>query len=126
VAAGLPPARLAALVVMVDSGKLSNSAAKEVLTGIWGTDEEPAQAALRLGLLQVSDTGQIERWIAEVIAENAGPVSQYRAGKTQTLGFLVGQVMKRSGGRAQPPLVQKLLRQAIDGEAVAGEAEAGS
>jgi len=118
VAAALPPTRLAALVGMIDSGKLSGSAAKEVLAAIWGVDEEPARAAERLGLLQVSDSGQIEGWIAEVIAEQAGPVAQYRSGKIQTLGFLVGQVMKRSGGRAQPPLVQKLLRQALDGETV--------
>jgi aspartyl-tRNA(Asn)/glutamyl-tRNA(Gln) amidotransferase subunit B len=116
VATTLPPARLAALVGMVDGGALSGSAAKEVLAALWGTGEEPAKAAERLGLLQVNDTAQIEGWIAEVIAENAGPIAQYRAGKTQTLGFLVGQVMKRSGGRAQPPLVQKLLRQALDGE----------
>jgi aspartyl-tRNA(Asn)/glutamyl-tRNA(Gln) amidotransferase subunit B len=120
VAGALPPERLAALVAMVDGGQLSNSAAKEVLAATWGTAEEPAAAAARLGLLQVSDTGQIESWIAAVIAEHAGPVSQYRAGKTQTMGFLVGQVMKRSGGRAQPPLVQKLLRQALDGETAAG------
>ena len=120
-AAALPPARLAALVAMVDSGELSGSAGKEVLAAIWGTAEAPAAAASRLGLLQVSDSGQIEGWIAAVIAENAGPVAQYRAGKTQTLGFLVGQVMKRSGGRAEPPLVQKLLRQALTG----GEAAAG-
>jgi aspartyl-tRNA(Asn)/glutamyl-tRNA(Gln) amidotransferase subunit B len=116
VAAQLPPTRLAALVGRVDGGALSGSAAKEVLAAIWGTGEEPAQAAERLGLLQVNDTGAIAGWIAEVIAEHAGPVAQYRSGKTQTLGFLVGQVMKRSGGRAQPPLVQKLLRQALDGE----------
>jgi aspartyl-tRNA(Asn)/glutamyl-tRNA(Gln) amidotransferase subunit B len=117
IASLLPPARLAALVAMIDGGKLSGSAAKEVLAILWGTEEEPAAAAERLGLLQVSDAGQIETWVAEVIAENPGPVAQYRAGKTQTLGFLVGQVMKRSGGRAQPPTVQKLLRQALDVEA---------
>jgi aspartyl-tRNA(Asn)/glutamyl-tRNA(Gln) amidotransferase subunit B len=116
VVAQLPPTRLAVLVGLVDGGAHSGSAAKEVLAAIWGTEEEPARAAERLGLLQVNDSGPIAGWIAEVIAEHAGPVAQYRAGKTQTLGFLVGQVMKRSGGRAQPPLVQKLLRQALDGE----------
>jgi aspartyl-tRNA(Asn)/glutamyl-tRNA(Gln) amidotransferase subunit B len=115
VESALPAARLAALVGSVEAGELSNSAAKEVLAAIWGTDEEPAAAASRLGLVQVSDEGQIESWIAAVIDENPGPVGQYRAGKPQTLGFLVGQVMKRSGGRAQPALVQHLLRQALDG-----------
>jgi aspartyl-tRNA(Asn)/glutamyl-tRNA(Gln) amidotransferase subunit B len=74
----------------------------------------------RLGLAQVSDTAQIERWIESVIEENPGPAAQVRAGKTQTMGFLVGQVMKRSGGRAEPKVVQQLLRQALEQAAVAG------
>jgi aspartyl-tRNA(Asn)/glutamyl-tRNA(Gln) amidotransferase subunit B len=117
-AAALPPARLAALVAMVDAGRLSNSAAKEVFAALRKTGEEPAAAVARLGLAQVSDGAQIERWIDAVIAEHPGPVAQYRAGKTQTLGFLVGQVMKRSGGRAEPKVVQRLLRQALAGEPV--------
>jgi aspartyl-tRNA(Asn)/glutamyl-tRNA(Gln) amidotransferase subunit B len=109
----LAPARLAALVAMVEAGRLSSSAAKEVFAAIRGTDEDPAAASARLGLAQVSDEVQIESWIDEVVEQHAGPVAQYRAGKTQTLGFLVGQVMKRSGGRAEPKAVQRLLRQAL-------------
>jgi aspartyl-tRNA(Asn)/glutamyl-tRNA(Gln) amidotransferase subunit B len=114
ISGSIPPERLAALVGMVDAGKISNSAAKEVFAVLFQTGEEPAAAVERLGLAQVSDTTQIERWIEEVIAENAGPVAQYREGKTQTLGFLVGQVMKRSGGRAEPKVVQQRLRQALE------------
>jgi aspartyl-tRNA(Asn)/glutamyl-tRNA(Gln) amidotransferase subunit B len=116
----IPPARLAALVGLVDAGKISNSAAKEVFAAICTTGEDPAAAVERLGLGQVSDTSQIERWIEEAIEEHAGPVAQYRAGKTQTLGFLVGQVMKRSGGRAEPKTVQRLFREALEREAVPG------
>jgi aspartyl-tRNA(Asn)/glutamyl-tRNA(Gln) amidotransferase subunit B len=118
VAGAVAPERLAALVALVDAGKLSNSAAKEVLAGIWTSGEEPAAAVERLGLGQVSDASQIERWIEEVLDQHAGPAAQYRAGKTQTLGFLVGQVMKRSGGRAQPSRVQQLLREALEREPV--------
>ncbi|HVR99765.1 MAG TPA: Asp-tRNA(Asn)/Glu-tRNA(Gln) amidotransferase subunit GatB [Thermoanaerobaculia bacterium] len=118
--AALPPARLAALVALVDAGTISNSAAKEVFAAVWASGEEPAAAVERLGLAQVSDSSQIERWIDEVIEQNAGPVAQYRAGKTQTMGFLVGQVMKRSGGRAHPKAVQELLRQALEREPVPG------
>jgi aspartyl-tRNA(Asn)/glutamyl-tRNA(Gln) amidotransferase subunit B len=114
------PARLAALVALVESGKISNSAAKEVFAAIRGTQEEPSAAVARLGLGQVSDESQIEGWIAEVIEQHGGPVAQYRAGKTQALGFLVGQAMKRSGGRAEPKVVQRLMRQALDREPVAG------
>jgi Asp-tRNA(Asn)/Glu-tRNA(Gln) amidotransferase B subunit len=110
----LPAARLAALVGLVEAGKLSSSAAKEVFAALWGTGEEPEAALDRLGLAQVSDQGQVEGWIATVLAENPGPAEQYRAGKTQAFGFLTGQAMKRSGGRAEPKLVQRLLRAALD------------
>ena len=115
-AAALPPARLAALVALVDGGKLSNSAAKEVLAAIWGTGEEPAAAMDRLGLGQVSDTGRLAAWIEGVLNDHPGQVAQYRGGKTALLGFLVGQVMKRSGGRADPKSVQQLLRRALERE----------
>jgi aspartyl-tRNA(Asn)/glutamyl-tRNA(Gln) amidotransferase subunit B len=116
----LPPSRLAKLVAMVEAGKLSTSAAKEVFAEIRGSDEEPESALARLGLAQVSDEAQIERWIEEVVEQHAGPVAQYRAGKTQTLGFLVGQAMKRSGGRAEPRTVQRLMRRALEREPVPG------
>jgi aspartyl-tRNA(Asn)/glutamyl-tRNA(Gln) amidotransferase subunit B len=109
----VPPGRLAALVSLVDAGRISNSAAKEVFAAIWTSGEEPEAAVARLGLGQVSDTSQIERWIGEVIAANPAQVDQFRSGKATILGFLVGQVMKRSGGRADPKLVQPLLRQAL-------------
>jgi aspartyl-tRNA(Asn)/glutamyl-tRNA(Gln) amidotransferase subunit B len=110
----LSPERLAALAAMVEAGKISNSAAKEVFAAIAATGEEPAAAVERLGLAQVSDSSQIEGWIAEVIAGSPAQVEQYRAGKTTVIGFLVGQVMKRSGGRAEPKSVQQLMRQALD------------
>jgi Asp-tRNA(Asn)/Glu-tRNA(Gln) amidotransferase B subunit len=91
-----------------------------VWAAVWESGKEPVRALARLGLGQVSDTAQIERWVEEVLTAHAGAVAQYRAGKTQTLGFLVGQVMKRSGGRAEPQAVQKLLRAALAAPGVAG------
>jgi aspartyl-tRNA(Asn)/glutamyl-tRNA(Gln) amidotransferase subunit B len=119
----ISPGHLAALVGMVDAGELSNSAAKEVFAAVCQFGEEPATAVERLGLAQVSDTSQIERWIDEVVEQNAGQVAQYRAGKVQVLGFLVGQVMKLSGGRAEPKAVQQLLRRALGREPVPGPAK---
>ena len=79
-----------------------------------GFGEEPEAAVERLGLGQVSDTSQIERWIGEVIESNPAQVAQLHAGKATIIGFLVGQVMKRSGGRADPKLVQEAaLRRAL-------------
>jgi aspartyl-tRNA(Asn)/glutamyl-tRNA(Gln) amidotransferase subunit B len=116
VAAALPPARLAALVGLVDAGKLSSSAAKEVFAAVWASGEEPGAAMERLGLGQVSDPSQIEAWVEEVVRDHPAQVAQYRAGRAQLLGFLVGQVMKCSGGRAEPKSVQQLLRQALERE----------
>jgi aspartyl-tRNA(Asn)/glutamyl-tRNA(Gln) amidotransferase subunit B len=112
----LPPARLAALVALVDAGKLSSGAAKEVFAAVWDSGEEPAAAMDRLGLGQVSDTSQIESWIDAVVRDHPGQVEQYRSGRAQLFGFLVGQIMKRSGGRAEPKAVQQLLRQALERE----------
>ena len=119
----IAPARLAALVAMVDAGTISNSAAKEVFAAIAPTGEEPAAAVERMGLAQVSDSSEIERWVGEVIAENPTQAAQYRAGKVQVAGFLVGQVMKRSGGRAEPKAVQQMMKQALEREPVVGPAE---
>ncbi len=115
----IAPGRLAALVGLVEAGAISNSAAKEVFVAVAPTGEDPAAAVERLGLAQVSDISQIERWIEEVVEQNPAQVAQYRAGKVQIAGFLVGQVMKRSGGRAEPKSVQQLLRRALEREPVA-------
>jgi aspartyl-tRNA(Asn)/glutamyl-tRNA(Gln) amidotransferase subunit B len=119
----IAPERLATLVAMVDAGTISNSAAKEVFAAIAPTGEDPAAAVERMGLAQVSDSAEIERWIEEVIEQNPAQVAQYRAGKVQIAGFLVGQAMKRSGGRAEPKAVQQLMKQALEREPVAGPAE---
>ncbi len=115
----LDPARLAALLALVDAGSISHTAGKQVFIAIWESGEAPAAAVERLGLGQVSDTSQIEAWIEEVLRDNPSQVTQYRAGKAQLLGFLVGQVMKRSGGRADPKSLQQLLRQALEREPAA-------
>jgi len=62
------------------------------------------------GLLQISDTGELDRIVEEVISNNPGPVNDYQGGKKQALGFLVGQIMKATRGKANPGLVNQLLR----------------
>jgi aspartyl-tRNA(Asn)/glutamyl-tRNA(Gln) amidotransferase subunit B len=79
-----PPARLAALAALVDQGRLSHSAAKEVFAAIWDSGEEPAAAVERLGLGQVRDTAQIEAWIDDILREHPGQVAQYRGGKASS------------------------------------------
>lgn len=110
---GLAPHRLATLVRLVDESRLSGSAAKEVFVSIWAQDEDPEAAVERLGLAQVSDQAEIGSWVGEIIEENPEPVALFLGGKSQALGFLVGQVMKRSAGRADPKQAQELLRESL-------------
>jgi aspartyl-tRNA(Asn)/glutamyl-tRNA(Gln) amidotransferase subunit B len=119
-AAAIAPPRLGALVRLVDEGRLSSSAAKEVLAAIWDGAEEPEVALERLGLGQVSDEGELRRWVEEVVAASPAQVAQYRAGKQQVSSYFVGQVMKRSGGRAEPKRLQELVRAALAGDSVPG------
>jgi aspartyl-tRNA(Asn)/glutamyl-tRNA(Gln) amidotransferase subunit B len=80
-------------------------------------DGEPAAVAERLGLVQVSDEGALATWVDEVLAANPAEVARYRGGETKLLGFFVGQVMKRSKGKADPKGVQPVLRGRLEGKA---------
>ena len=119
VAAALPAERLAALVALVDAGTISGSAAKQVFAAAWSSGEEPAAVVERLGLAQVSDEGRLGAWVSSAIAEHPVQAADFRAGKDRLLGFFVGQVMKRSGGRAEPRRVRELVREALEREALA-------
>jgi aspartyl-tRNA(Asn)/glutamyl-tRNA(Gln) amidotransferase subunit B len=107
--------RLARLVKLVGAGTVSTSAGKEVLALMIEERAEPEAIIEKHGLGQISDTSELEAVVAEVIAANPAQVEQYRGGKQQVLGFLVGQVMKASGGRANPKLVNDLLRGELNG-----------
>jgi aspartyl-tRNA(Asn)/glutamyl-tRNA(Gln) amidotransferase subunit B len=102
--------RLAGLVGLVQTGRLSHQAAKRVYAEmVQLPDGDPAAVAERLGLMQVSDQGALASWVEEVLAANPAEVARYRAGETKLMGFFVGQVMKRSQGKADPKGVQPVL-----------------
>jgi len=106
--------RAADAVGLVRSGKVSRQAAKRVLPELVAAPAESAlRVAERLGLLQVSDTGAIDGWVREVLAAHAGEVARYKGGETKLMGFLVGQVMKRSAGKADPKAVNAALAAAL-------------
>ncbi len=107
----LPAASLAQLVAMVDDGRVSGSAAKEVFSALWGSaeGEQPQQVVARLGLLQVRDQAALLEWVLQAINDNPGPVAELRAGKAKVVGFLVGQVMKASAGRADPARAREMV-----------------
>jgi aspartyl-tRNA(Asn)/glutamyl-tRNA(Gln) amidotransferase subunit B len=110
----LPAAKLAALLGMVDREELSSRQAKEVFEELWGSDLDPEAIVSRRGLRQLSDEGAIRSAVAEVISASPDQVASYKGGKQGTLGWFVGQVMKKTGGRANPRLVNRLLREALD------------
>ena len=109
----IAPEQLAGLVVLIDSGKVSGKQAKLVLQGMFETGDDAEKVATDKGLEQVTDTGAIESVVDEVIAENEEAAAKVRAGQTNTIGFLVGQVMKKSRGKANPGVVNDLLRQKL-------------
>ncbi len=105
----LAPEKLGQLLSMVQDGALSSSAAKGVFAQLWSSAETAQEVAERLGVLQVRDEGQLEEWVGQVIEENPDPVAQLAAGEQKVIGFLVGQVMRKSQGSAEPQRVREML-----------------
>ncbi len=101
---------LGRLISMVDQGLLSASAAKTVFQRMFTDGGSPDDVARSEGLLQASDVDDLRTLVASTLAAHSGQVAQYRSGKTAVAGFLVGQVLKASGGRANPGLVDRLVR----------------
>jgi aspartyl-tRNA(Asn)/glutamyl-tRNA(Gln) amidotransferase subunit B len=95
---------------LVADGEISSTAGKEVLVDAVGTGRSPSDVVEERGLRQITDLGGV---IDEVIAENPGPAEQFRGGKEGVVGFLVGQVMKKTGGAANPQEAQRLLRERL-------------
>jgi len=106
--------RLAKIVVMVKDGTISGKIAKEVFEAVYASGRDPADVVREQGLSQVTDEGAIREAIEKVIAQSGSQHAQYRAGKTALLGFFVGQVLKATGGRANPALVNRLLKERLD------------
>jgi len=113
--AKVTPAHVADLVRLVAEGTISTAGAKQVLEVVVETGEPVEAVVESRGLRQVSDAEALAAVVDAVIAENPGPVAQYRGGKEGVLGFLVGQVMRRTGGSANPQLARELLLERLRG-----------
>ncbi len=107
------PAQAASLLGLVADGTLSGTLAKQVFEIMLETGDDPDRIVEERGLKQTSDTGAIEAVIAEVMAANPGQLEQYRAGKQALFGFFVGQTMKAMAGKANPQVVNELLKKAL-------------
>jgi aspartyl-tRNA(Asn)/glutamyl-tRNA(Gln) amidotransferase subunit B len=115
--AGLVPIRpeaLAGLVARIDDGTISGKIAKEVLPDLIATGRAPDALIREKGLVQIVDEGPILDVIKRVVSENPGQVATYRGGKAATFGWFVGQVMKATGGKASPAVVNRLLKEILE------------
>jgi len=110
----LAPQALAGLITLVEKGTISSTVAKDVFGKMYESGRSADEIVTADGLAQNSDETAVLAIIRDVIAANADAAAQYRAGKSQTFGFLVGQVMKGSGGKANPKLASQLLKRELD------------
>jgi aspartyl-tRNA(Asn)/glutamyl-tRNA(Gln) amidotransferase subunit B len=112
----LSPQQIAELIGLVDSGKISNSAASQKIFPAWVAN--PSQSALAiaesLNLLQQSDTGELQIWVDQAIALFPEKVAEYKAGKTSLVGLFMGEVMKLSKGKADPKIANKLVQDTLN------------
>ena len=111
----VPPDHLAQLLSQIREGKISGKIGKDVLDIMAESGKAPAAVIEEQGLVQISDTGELEGVVNGILADHPDDVADYRAGKTKLLGFFMGQVMRATQGKANPKLVNELLRKKLAG-----------
>lgn len=107
------PTALAALLRLIQGGTISGTMAKQVLPEMWSTQKSADEVVKEKGLVQITDTNALEEIVQKIIDANPQSVADYQAGKKKAIGFLVGQIMKETKGRANPGLVNQLLQQKL-------------
>ena len=112
----VPPARLAALIELVETGRVSGPVAKDVFARMRATGRAAAEIVEAERLARVDDEAAIAAAVREVMAAHPKAVAEYRGGRTKTFGFLVGRAMRATAGRADPVRLTRRLREALDGE----------
>jgi aspartyl-tRNA(Asn)/glutamyl-tRNA(Gln) amidotransferase subunit B len=111
----IKPKMLADMIGLVEKGTISGKMAKTIIEEMYNTRKDAQKIIEEKGLVQISDSSEIEKIVDKVIEENMKTVEQYRGGKTGSFGFFVGQVMKATSGRANPQTVNELLRKKLAG-----------
>jgi aspartyl-tRNA(Asn)/glutamyl-tRNA(Gln) amidotransferase subunit B len=107
------PQHIANLVGLVESGVISSSIAKEVFVDMFASGDLPVDVVERKGLKQSTDTGELEKWIAEAIAANPKAAAEFKTGNERALNAIKGAVMKASKGKANPQLVDQIVRKQL-------------
>lgn len=110
----LKPTTLAELIALIEDGTISGKIAKDILPDLLTEGGSAKELVERKGLIQISDTGALEAIIDQVLVANPKELEQYRNGKTKLIGFFVGQVIKQTGGRADPKLTNQLLAKKLN------------
>ena len=109
-----PPKYLVSLLELIDKGTISGSAAKKVFEKMFDSNEEPYVLVEKLGLIQINDEEGLKEIIAKIMEKNPKSVEDYRGGKNKAFGFLVGQTMRETKGKANPQLVNKILKELLE------------
>ena len=109
----ITPGNLCRMLEMIDKGKISSKMAKSVFEEMFTTGKDPEKIIADRGLEQISDESMLENVIAEVISENPGPVEQFKEGKEKAMSFLIGKVMAKTKGKANPQLANEIIRKKI-------------
>ncbi|HPO12260.1 MAG TPA: Asp-tRNA(Asn)/Glu-tRNA(Gln) amidotransferase subunit GatB [Candidatus Hydrogenedentes bacterium] len=109
----VPPAGLAEMIQLIESGTISGKIGKDVLVEMFASGKGPKAIVEEKGLVQITDEGALVAIVRKVLADNPQQVEQFKAGKDRVIGFLVGQVMKASRGKANPEKVNEILRKEL-------------
>jgi aspartyl-tRNA(Asn)/glutamyl-tRNA(Gln) amidotransferase subunit B len=116
-AAPLDPEALGELIALVDAGTITGPVAKDVFEQMYGSGRSARSIVDAGGLARIDDAAAIDGIVAATLAGHAATVAEYRAGKTKTFGFLVGQVMKATAGKADPARVNAAVKRFLEGQA---------
>lgn len=111
--APVKPGALAGLVHLVQTGVVSSKGAKDLFAKMWETGKDPEGLVAELGLSQVSDEGAVSQWVRQALAANPKAAEDLKGGKDRAIGAIVGAVMKLSKGKANPALVNKLIKETV-------------
>jgi aspartyl-tRNA(Asn)/glutamyl-tRNA(Gln) amidotransferase subunit B len=109
------PAHLAAMIALIDKGTISGKIAKKVFEQMAETGKMPEEIVQEQGLVQVSDTGELEKAVQAVLDAHPQMVEDFRGGKDKVFGFLMGQVMKSTKGKGNPQILNDILRKKLEG-----------
>ena len=109
----ISPKNFVSLLKIIESGKISNTAGKEVFKEMFETDKDPEVIIEEKGLSQISCSDEIEKLVDKVLSDNPKSIEDFKAGKTQAVGYLMGQVMKASKGKANPPVAKQMIEEKL-------------